>query len=1003
MRDLAFLEASGRLPRPADASAASLRHERWRESVAASAAPDLTAFADGLDKSPAGQHLLEALFGNSPFLTECVLAEPDFLRRTIEQGPDATIDGVLAEIARLGVTEADNAALGRRLRLARRRIALGTAMADICGLWTLDRVTGVLSDFAEAALRAAAAHLLTRAAAAGAFELPDLDNPEKGSGLVVLGMGKLGGKELNYSSDIDLVVFYDPERIRSRNPDGLQAHFIRLARGMVQLLEERTADGYVFRTDLRLRPDPGATPLAISTQAAEIYYETLGQNWERAAMIKARPVAGDAEAAAACQDWLQPFIWRKHLDFAAIQDIHSIKRQIHAYRGGSAIALEGHNVKLGRGGIREIEFFVQTQQLIWGGREPSLRYPTTLGALQALVDFGRVKPEAADELAAAYRFLRNVEHRLQMVSDEQTHSLPKDGAGLQAFGVFMGYRGRDDFAADLLRHLQNVEAHYADLFEDSPSLGAQGRVEGSLVFTGADSDPETLKTLSALGFQNPEVVDATVRGWHHGRHRAMRSARARELLTELMPVLLQALASTSSPDQTFLRFDRFLQQLPAGVQLFSLFHANPQLLTLVAEVIGEAPRLADHLSHRSSLLDTVLSGDFFDPPPGVDRLRDELARQLVRSKDSEAVLDAVRRWAHDRIFQAGIQTLRGLLGPDDAGYAFSNIAEAAIYHLLDPVEREFARHHGRVPGGAIAVVAMGKLGGREMTPTSDLDLIFIYAYSETAEVSDGKRPLAPSLYYARLSQRLINAVTAETGEGALYEVDMRLRPSGNAGPIASSLEAFVRYHDEQAWTWEHMALTRARAIAGPTALRERAEAIIGDVLRRRRDPDKLLVDVADMRARIDKEFHTDVLWEVKYLRGGLVDVEFIVQYLQLRHGHEHPDILVPNTREALKAMHRSGLLPGTTADRLGNALNLWHAVQNLLRLTLEGAVTEERESEMSPGLKAALCAAAGAVDFADLKSRIRATAGAVYEDFQALIDSPARRAQEQPIADGSRD
>jgi glutamate-ammonia-ligase adenylyltransferase len=1000
MRDLALLSTRPRLPNCADAEVSARRRERWFQAAEDSGDPGLVQFGQDLAADPQGRALLDAVMGNSSFLAECAIAEPAFFRRVVENGPDAALSLANSALAELSPAS-DDGEVGRVLRQAKRKIALTTALADITNAWPLERVTGVLSDFAQASIRTAVSHLLRQASAAGAFDLPDPERPEQGSGLIVLGMGKLGGRELNYSSDIDLVVLFDPERIRTVNPDGLQNHFVRLCRGLVRLLEERTADGYVFRTDLRLRPDPGSTPLAVSTQAAEVYYETLGQNWERAAMIKARPVAGDPEAAKDCLEWLQRFIWRRNLDFAAIRDIHSIKRQIHAHRGGSQIALAAHNVKLGRGGIREIEFFVQTQQLIWGGREPRLRVPTTLGALQALVDLGRVKPDTAQDLTEAYEFLRRVEHRLQMMDDAQTHSLPDDEMGLNAFAMFMGYAGMDDFATDLLNHLRRVEEHYADLFEDSPSLTSRGAIEGSLVFTGADSDPETIKTLTSMGYGQPQIVDAAVRGWHHGRYRAVRTARARELLTELMPILLHALASTPSPDEAFLRFDRFLQQLPSGVQLFSMFHANPQLLELVAQIIGEAPRLADHLSHRPAILDSVLAGDFFEPPPSPERLREELSRALATAGDMEEVLDAARRWAHDRNFQVGVQLLHGSLSADEAGKALSAIVDTVLDRLLTHVEAEFARHHGRVEDGSAAIIALGKLGAQEMTPTSDLDLIMIYRFAEGAEASGGSRPLSPSVYFARLSQRLINAVTAQTGEGSLYEVDMRLRPSGNAGPIASSLEAFIRYHEEQAWTWEHMALTKARVVAGPTGLRRRIEGIIRSVLTSPRDADKLVADVADMRARIEKEFPATSLWDVKYLRGGLIDIEFIAQYLQLRLGATHPEVLAVNTRDALTRIGAAGLLDSHTIVRLIATLDLWHAVQGLLRLTMEGRIDEKREEEMSPGLRAALCRAGGAVDFADLKARIRAAADAVFKDFQTLIDIPAQAMAQRPGADGS--
>jgi glutamate-ammonia-ligase adenylyltransferase len=447
-------------------------------------------------------------------------------------------------------------AVMRSLRRARRRMALAVALADIGGAWPLEAVTAALTAFAETAIGAAVAHLLASAASTGEIALPYPDDPARGSGFVVLGMGKLGARELNYSSDIDLILLFDDERLADsytgkRSP---QEFFVRLARDLVRLLEERTADGYVFRTDLRLRPDPGSTPPVLSMLAAETYYESTGQNWERAAMIKARPVAGDLAAGQRFLDLLRPFVWRKSLDFAAIQDIHSIKRQINAHRGGARIAVAGHNIKLGRGGIREIEFFAQTQQLIWGGREPALRTSRTCEALQALADSGHISADVPAKLIDAYRFLRTLEHRLQMAEDRQTHQLPSEPGKLAQIAKFMGFPDTDSFAATVLRVLRTVEDEYAGLFEEAPELGGGG----ALVFTGAEDHPDTLQTLTALGFREPSAVSAAVRAWHHGRYRAMRSTRARELLTEIMPALLGAFGKTVDPDGALMRFDEFL-------------------------------------------------------------------------------------------------------------------------------------------------------------------------------------------------------------------------------------------------------------------------------------------------------------------------------------------------------------------------------------------------------------------------------------------------------------
>jgi len=980
-------------PMPADPQAVRHGIERWRAAVGAAGDPDALSAADRLLADVEIGGLLAAVFGNSPFLALMLELEPVWAIGLMQDGPDAALQRILGDVDVAKARGLAGEDPGAALRRGKRRLALATALADIAGVWALEAVTGALTRYAEAALDAALAFLLTDAAKRGVIAPSNGADPIERCGLIVLGMGKLGAGELNYSSDIDLVVLYDPERLRTPTPEARAREAVRLVRGLVRLMADRTREGYVFRTDLRLRPDPGATAVAISVIAAEEYYETLGQNWERAAFIKARPVAGDREAGAAFLRWLRPFIWRKHLDFAAIQDIHSIKRQINAHRGGARIALAGHNVKLGRGGIREIEFFAQTQQLIWGGRIPSVRQIATVDALMALARAGKIDPATADDLSQCYRFLRRVEHRLQMIDDAQTHSLPEEPDRLAALAIFLGYANTASFGEEMLATLRRVEGHYALLFEDAPALALADDLGGNLVFTGAEADPDTLATLERLGFGNAQAVDTAVRGWHHGRCRAMRSVRARELLTELMPHLLKALAAKPDADAAFLAFDRFLVGLPAGVQLFAMFHANPQLLGLVTDILGVAPALADHLARRPSVLESVLSApDFFLPPPPLAALSAELDEALGHARDAEDRLDVARRWANDRRFQVGVQSLKDLIDTRTATEAWSRVAEASLIGLLPWVEDEFAETHGRIEGCGIAVIGMGKLGGREMTVTSDLDLIFVYASPPDGAVSDGRRPLAAPQYFARLSQRLIAALTAPTSEGRLYEVDMRLRPSGKAGPIAVSTSAFARYQRQDAWVWEQMALTRARVVAGPPALVREIEGLIRSVLTRPRNGSALVIEVAEMRAKMAEEHRTRSLWEPKHLRGGLVDIEFIAQYLQLLHAHRVPGILSPNTHDALARLRAAGLVSVACADELIEALGLWQAVQSRIRLNIGEGITAEGGEDAPKALRLAADGLCG-LSFDRLVNMLDTAAGRVRAQFRGLVEEPARTAR----------
>jgi glutamate-ammonia-ligase adenylyltransferase len=974
------------LPRPYDAAAAAHLAARFAERGAAEKA---------FGASTEGTGLLAALGGHSPYLADLALRESAILLRLVERGPDATFALALDPLSRADPA-ATRPGVASLLRRAKRQAALIAAVADISGAWALDRVTGALSDLADACTDYACAHLLREAQARGDLKLAggaarhDPRATCKGSGLVVLGMGKLGGRELNYSSDIDLMVLYDPE-VATYDVDRAGAIYVRLARDLVRLLDERTEDGYAFRTDLRLRPDPAATPLAVSLPAAIGYYESMGQNWERAAMIKARPVAGDRALGEHFLREIRPFVWRRHLDFAAVADIHSIKRQIHAHKGHKGahaqVQVAGHDVKLGRGGIREIEFTVQVLQLIWGGRDPALRDPTTLGALAALAAAGKIDRRAAADLADAYGFLRQVEHRLQMVADRQTHRLPEDAPGLANIASFMGYETPEAFAGALTGHLTRVERRYAGMFETAPDLSAGDEIGGDLVFTGVEDDPATLATLRGLGFQNPGAVAATVRGWHHGRTRATRSERARELLTALMPALLAAFARQPQPDAALMRLDTALARLPTGVQVLSLLARNPALLDRLAFVLGAAPRLADHFSRNPAALDGLLAGH---AAPQVDPAA-SLPALVKDARFLEEALEAARRLVTEGKFEIDAAALEGRLETDAAGLARSALADAAIGALLPRLAQDFARRHGKVPGGALGVVALGKLGGRDMLPGSDLDLILVYDHAaEATESAGGPKALPASQYFARLANQVVGALTAPGAEGRLYEVDMRLRPSGSKGPVAVSLAAFTRYHVESAWTWERMALTRARFVAGAPALKRRVEAAIRQAQTRLADPAQVLADARAMRARMLRDLPADGPWDVKHMAGGLVEVEFISQALQVAHAHRLPAVLSPTTRLALAALARARILPAEEAEALARADRLWRAVTAHLRLT----VGRWPEPALPEPVGLALLAATAPIlplaslDQASFRTQMRAVAQAVRASFTRHIGDP---------------
>ena len=923
--------------------------EKFEEILAESA-----ALAEAAPHGTPAASVLERIFAGSPFLTGLIARNPDEVSRELARPPRVGLKKIFADLDEAMRTAGDLKEAQAALRRARTRAARLIGLLDLGGVWRVEEIIDALSETAETIISAAVDWLLREAAARGQIALSDNDNPGAGSGYIVLGLGKLGGQELNYSSDIDLIVFYDRDRAPVLDGTEAQALFVRMTKDLVRLLQERTADGFAYRTDLRLRPDPGATNVAISVSAAELYYESLGQNWERAAMIKARPVAGDIDAGNAFLNELSPFIWRRYLDFAAIADVHSIKRQIQAYRGLSEVAVAGHNIKLGRGGIREIEFFVQTQQLIAGGRQPALRGKQTLAMLAALHAAGWIDQETRDELGEAYRLLRSVENRLQMVADEQTHSLPGDEEALLGFARFAGFDDLDDLAEQLGATLRTVERHYAALFEAAPALGNDA---GPLVFTGGEDDPATHETLHVLGFRDPALVSRTVRDWHYGRHNATRSAAARERLTELMPALIRALAETENPDYAFITFDRFVSGLPAGVQLFSLLCANPDLLGLVADVMGTSPRLARVLSQRPRTLEeAVLDPEFYRSLPEEDEYR-RLARQAIGSAgEMEEALNRARIFGSEHLFRIGVRQLSATIAASEVGAAYSGLAAGLVGALLEVAEADLAPRHGHVPGGEVTVLGMGKFGSREMTATSDLDLILIYDAPEEVTQSDGERPLAVGQYYTRLTQRLISALSAPTSEGRLFEVDMRLRPSGRSGPVATKLSAFLAYHQESAWTWEKMALTRARVVAGSESLGGRVRQVIDQTLTAPRDRAGTARDVAEMRERIAAEKGSNDLWALKSVRGGLIDIEFIAQYLQLVTAPEDPGILRTNTAQALEVLAHVGALEAQYAEDIMSAWRLYLETTQMVRLSLGDPADPRAASE---GFKRRLVRAVG--------------------------------------------
>ncbi len=845
---------------------------------------------------------------------------------------------LLETISQIESEEGDLDAASILLRRCKRQGHLIIALADLSGVWSLGEVTGAITLLADACVKAALAVALR-------------SRGLEGRGLFIAALGKMGAHELNYSSDIDLAAFYDRDVFDGGDREPGDAA-VRVIRDTARLLDEQTAEGYVFRTDLRLRPDPRSTPVAVSTRMAALYYESVGQNWERMVWIKGRICAGDEAVGSDFLDVIRPFVWRRHLDYWALSDIHAIKRMINTSAGDPSLTDPAPDVKLGPGGIREIEFFAQTQQLILGGRDARLRQSETLAALAALTEAGVVDDVIRQELSAAYESLRGVEHRVQMINDEQTHDVPDNEDKRRSLARLCGYEDLSRFDCDLRKTRRGVHAIYTDLFAEEERRHAEA-VSGNLVFTGVDTDPGTVRTLAGFGFSDPASVIDMIRQWHHGAVPATGSRRGQELLTAILPSLLEFMGQTGEADLAFRHFATFFASLRSGVQTLSMLLAEPDILDDLVVTLALAPRLARTLGARPELLEALLTTE---PPPKL-RIDPELG--------FETAMDAARLYHRDQSFLIGHRLLHGRLNAATAATAWTALADNTVQEMAAAAESEIARRHGAAPG-RWSVLAMGKHGGSELTAGSDLDIIVIYDPQADALAE-------AQSWFTRFTQRLITALSAPTAEGTLYEVDMRLRPSGRSGPVAVRLSAFERYQKEEAWTWEHMALTRSRAVAGSPELGDAALGIALGAITERAGRPGLVADVADMRRRLRDERPGQGLWDLKLAPGGLVDIEFVAQLGMLQSGRA--DLVRPGTADALEGLGQAGWLSPEETGTLSSALAYLQSLQQVLRLAVGDAVDETR---FSSGLKNRLCRAVGADDFEALKSRLEQlkTAGA---------------------------
>ncbi len=907
-----------------------------------------------------------AIFGNSPYLSGLIERHPQLVIDFYELGIEECVKQVFNE---LETPSTSRDMLMQKLRLAKQKIALLVAMADISLQWNVAQVTLALSNFAALCLQQTLQYLTKIAIETHALA------PET-SGIFILGLGKLGAQTLNYSSDIDIIIFYDADKLAYQGKQSAQNFMSKLAQDLTSIMQERTRDGYVFRTDLRLRPDPASTPPAVTTRAAIMYYETVGQNWERAALIKANLVAGDGATAQEFMQAIAPFIWRKHLDFAAISDILSIKRQMRGHSEDETLNIFGHNIKTGRGGIREIEFFAQIHQLIWGGRHPELRLRNTVDTLEMLAQTKMTAAEDIEALIDSYYFLRHIEHRLQMIADAQTHTIPQTEAELEHLSIFAGFPDAESFRKKLLYHLKRVNKLYAAAFWQSAPLGGSG----SLVFTGVDHDPETLNTLRTMGFIEVERISSAVQDWHKGHRRCTRTPRSRALLTELVPDLLQALSQTIHPDTAFAQFDQFMQHLPAGIQIFSLFTSRPELLKLIAEIMGSAPAMGALLSSNPHLLDAVITGGFYEPLANESALQKELNELLEHAHDEEDALNILHSFRNEKQFQAGIQLLKKMATPAEIGFFLSQLAQIILQQVRDIMTRSFENIYGKI-NGDLAIIMIGRLGSQEMTFHSDMDLIFVYHLEDENQMSGGEKPLSPSAWFNRLAQRIVGALTAKTKHGSLYPVDTRLRPFGKDGALAVSFAAYQKYLSDSAWTFEFLALTRARITCQNSNFTENLQQLLRKQLNRPRSPARIAAAIHDMRERLAKSQPPKNDWDLKHITGGLMDMDFIWQYWVMINYGKCPEIMGQGSEASFAILANKQLIDPEILFQLRQARRLFYDLLSFLRLCNNGYLEETNASE---GLKHTLADAMGKVDFMQLKTEMQAAREKVVKLVEGL-------------------
>lgn len=921
-------------------------------------------------QEPLRRRQLLIILGGSPFLSGILCRKPIFLEQLlIAGGIDETCDEaqMLNDLRQAIPEQVDFFELKAGLRRYKAQQILRIGSRDLAGLASLEEVTAELSGLAAACLQ--------RAYEVCGFQLQaeygqPLENKENGqqspAKMTILGMGKFGGNELNFSSDIDLIYCYSStngETCGGSRGEKISLHryFVKLAELVSRALNQVTEDGFVFRVDTRLRPDGNSGDLAISITAAETYYESWGQSWERAAMIKARPVAGSISLGVELLQRLKPFIYRRYLDFGMIEDIKLMKQKINASLSREQ---EGErNLKLGRGGIREIEFFIQALQLVNAGTRPQLQYRNSLRMLQLLQAEGLVEAEEQQQLSDAYRFLRTVEHRIQIVQEQQTHSLPVRPAELLALARRSGFADSESFSAELERHRQCVNNIFKDLFHSTEEDLQQMRPEVNFIFD-LESDPDLVKDLlEEKGFSNPDGAYQSLNLLRGGDPHKRLTERGRRCLEKLAPLLLGELLDSANPDRALNNLETFIGGIRARTSYFSLLAENPGIVKLLIALFSSSQLLSRIFIQRPELLDTLVSRSYAVEDKDRQQLADSLAEQMRLATDYELQLDGLRRFRNEEFLRIALSDLHGQMRQGQGARQLSWVAEVCLEQAVQMSQHELVTRFGAPYAAdagddaqetAFAIVAMGKLGGLELNYHSDLDIIFIYDSEGQTRPAVGTdqnrfRSISNHEYFAKLAQRIITALTLMTREGVVYEIDTRLRPSGNQGPLVTSLSAFKRYHHESAQSWERQAMTKARVVCAPAEFAERLQQLVSELAFDRPLSGDLKSEIYRLRGRMEKEIakETEDQFNIKTGRGGMVDVEFIAQYLQLRYAQQVKALWQQNTLEILRVLADNDILPVAEAKQLIKGYKFLRRLENKLRLLHDQSINDlPRESKV---------------------------------------------------------